>query len=328
MAGRSTPQDETVVIAVPPLLDAKTIRDIRERMVARRTYLHGCPKHPYLLSGRIFCAACGMNLTGQLVTSSNGVNYSYYKHSATGAKKCSCRPLPNVPAARIEEEVVGKLFDCFGNPAQIKRAIEAAVPNSDEAIKRRQRFQDDLASVKKSRQNVLALVASGVVSMEDAQTQLGGLKDRESVLTAEIDRLDEALANVPSEDDLKCYVQQIEDNIFVYDDEGNMRPGGNDVGTYITMTWEDKKRLIDAVFSGAVVDGKPAGVYVKMGESKPFRPKEWQFVIKGRIDFELVMQNVNHSTRAFAAGRDPDQRNPNRSRRPSSGHRSECRRGL
>jgi hypothetical protein len=47
------------------------------------------------------------------------------------------------------------------------------------------------------------------------------------------------------------------------------------------MTHADKKALLNAVFSGPLVDGKPGGVYVS------YPDKQWRWYIKGRLDFQF-----------------------------------------
>jgi DNA invertase Pin-like site-specific DNA recombinase len=123
--------DETVVLQVPRLLDDSTIKAVHQRMQANRSHLRGHPKHVYLLGGRVFCGACGYTMRGQVC---NG-GWVYYRHSEEGAKHCPLRPLPMVPARRLEADVVGELFNMFGNPVEIADAIKAAVPQGDEAMR-------------------------------------------------------------------------------------------------------------------------------------------------------------------------------------------------
>jgi hypothetical protein len=208
------------------------------------------------------------------------------------------KPLPFVPAKQLEEEVVHQLFRTLGNPAAMRRSIKASVPDCDEAIKRRARLHADLDSVVKSRERVLALVAKDAVTMEQAEAQLRGIRERETTLRKELDRLEVLLANVPTEDDLRCYVQCIEDamghrDIFVCDDDGNQYLGGNDVMSWVCMGRDDEKKLLQAVFAGGLVDGRKAGVYVHpLGKHIPHRQKQWGFTIRGRLDFECVMSAV------------------------------------
>jgi DNA invertase Pin-like site-specific DNA recombinase len=286
--------DETAVIAVHRLLDQKTIQDVRDRLVANRTHLRGRPINDYLLNGHVFCAACGFSMTAQPAKS-----YFYYRHSRWALDRCPLKPLPFVPAKQLEEEVVHQLFKTLGNPAAIRRSIKASVPDCDEAIKRRARVQDDLDGVVKSRERVLALVAKDVVTMEQAEAQLRGIRERETTLRKELDRLEVLLANVPTEDDLRCYVERIETSIgpqiFVIDEEGNERIGGNDVHSWVYMGRDDERKMLQAVFAGALVDGRKAGVYVyPLGKHRPHRQKKWGFTIRGRLDFECVMSHVGH----------------------------------
>ena len=119
-----------------------------------------------------------------------------------------------------------------------------------------------------------------------------GLRDREGVLRKELDRLDIALADVPDEDAVRCYVERIEQSITVYDEEGNTIAAGNSCN-WLAMNNADKRKLVRAVFDGALVDGKPAGVYVSPdSEAAAHRRKKWPFKIHGRLDFELVMESV------------------------------------
>jgi hypothetical protein len=244
----------------------------------------------------VFCAACGYTLCGQ----SHSLGYRYYRHGRDASARCPLSPRPQVPASRLEGEVVQMLFTTLGNPAAIRRAVKASVPDCDRAMKRRGRLAEDLAGVARGREKVLSLVGKNLVTEAQAEAQLRALRDRESALKKELDRLDVALAEVPDEDEIRCYVQRIEEavgppGIFVYDDSGDVHPGGNDLGTYLSMTYADKRKLVHAVFDGGLIEGKPAGVYVYPdGPRVAGRPKKWAFKIRGRLDFELVMQSVGH----------------------------------
>jgi hypothetical protein len=143
---------------------------------------------------------------------------------------------------------------------------------------------------------VLALVARDALSMDQAEAQLRQLRDREAALRKELDRPDVALAEVPSKESLQCYIEQIATAsggraIWLTDEEGNAYAGGDDLVTWYSMTHEDKRRLVEAVFDGAMVDGKPAGVYVEpaVPMTMPGRPKKWLFRIRGRLDFEVLV---------------------------------------
>ncbi len=288
--------DETVLIPVPRLLDQRTIKAVHQRMEANRTHLRGHPKHDYLLGGRVFCGECGYVMRGGTC---NG--FVYYRHSEDGAKHCSLRPRPMVPARRLEEDVVSKLFDMFGNPAAIQRAIKASVPDCDESMKRHRRLADDLERVKKARQSVLALVAKGAVAEEEAEVQLRGLQDRVNILQRELDLLEASLADIPTEEQVRIYVERIESalhpdypEINLTDDQGNEYSGGNTIASWLAMTDADKKKLVHAVFNGPPINEKPAGVYVLPGAGTAHRRRQWTFALRGRLEFEFAVSAADH----------------------------------
>jgi hypothetical protein len=113
-------------------------------------------------------------------------------------------------------------------------------------------------------------VTKDVLTLGQAEKELLTLSEREEVLTAELDRLAAVLADVPDEESLRVYVEKVEGLIFLYDEEGKFGPdpddpnlyyeGGNTIGTWLRMTSEDKRRLIQAVFDAPLADGTPAGV--------------------------------------------------------------------
>jgi DNA invertase Pin-like site-specific DNA recombinase len=280
---------ETVAFTVPRLLPEETIRAVCHRLAAKRTYLHGQAKHPYLLVGRVFCAACGYSFFGQ----ANRGGALYYRHSkAEGATDCPVRPRPWVRADVIEPAVVGSLFDMLGNPAAILRAVRAAVPDCDEALGQRRRLEGEVEKVCRARERVLGLVARDALTDEQAEKQLLELKEREAGLRSELDRLAATLAAVPDAEAVRLFVERLPADpengmgpqITVMDSECNTYVGGNDVWTFVTMTGDDRRRLVETALSGNLPDGTPAGVYVSQaGECRPHRPKQWTFTVRGRL---------------------------------------------
>jgi DNA invertase Pin-like site-specific DNA recombinase len=288
--------DEVVTLAVPALLDAATIRDVHDHMTARRTYLHPtpCPVHEYALSGRVFCGCCGYALNGKVSRSrTTGKPYRYYAHNYLDGAGASCtlRPRPHVEADWLEEEVVSRLFGMFGNPAQIKQAITAAVPDCDGLVKRRFTLAAELDKLTRGRERLLGLIVKGVLTDEQAESQLGDMRDREARLRQELDRLAVQLGSVPSEADIQVYVEKVGSSIFLYDDNGDMDyPGGNCNEMWFDMGPDDRRKLIEAVFSRPLPDGTPSGVYVSVDPAwKGRQRKRWHIAIRGQMEFEAVL---------------------------------------
>lgn len=292
---------ETITLTVPRLLDEATVRAVKQRLKANRTYIRsggrptrkdGTPRE-YLLGGYIFCAGCGYNLCGS--TDQHGVRH--YNHTHAGnALNCPIRPRPWVRSDKIEEQVIRQLFDMFGNPTAIERAVKAAVPDCERALKQRERLQTELAGIDRARTRLLGLIEKDAITDAQAEPKLRELKERQARLEGELDNLNTTLANVPDEGTLRCYVDRIQDSIFVYDEEGNTYAGGNDVMSFVLMTQQDRRNLVKAVFDVPLGDGTPAGVYVSpVGEPKKWQRKQWEFKIRGRLEFEFVMSRGRHS---------------------------------
>lgn len=293
---------ETVTLTVPRLLPEATINAVRQRMEANRTYLHKppCPKNEYLLSGRVFCAACGYTMFGDMKRGRR-----YYRHCRS-PRRCPCplTPRPSIEADKLESQVIGQLFGMFGNPTQIANAVKAAVPDCDEAMTEQVRLEGELEKVKRARSRILGLVSKDAITEEQAEEELRELNDRERTLRDRLDQLAATLADVPDEETLRLYVEKVNNTIWVYDDEGNQRPGGNDIATLMAMTKQDFRNLVNAVFDTTLVDGKPAGVYISpAGKARLFQRRQYGFTIKGRLEFESVL---NASSCGVPC---PDQRN-------------------
>lgn len=67
------------------------------------------------------------------------------------------------------------MFEAFGNPSAVQRAIEEATPNRDkiqEAAKRLERITEELTKLERSRQRILDLVVKGTIADDSATAQL------------------------------------------------------------------------------------------------------------------------------------------------------------
>jgi DNA invertase Pin-like site-specific DNA recombinase len=343
---------ETVTLAVPSLLDDALLKAVRERLKANRTNLHKPPrpKYEYLLSGRVFCAACGYTLVGQ----TNHENHRYYAHTNRDADNlCPCKPRPWVRADWLEGEVTRQLFEMFGNPAAIEKAIRRAVPDGDDLAKRKAKLDADLAKLGRSRDNILRLVDDDALTYEQAKGRLASIKEREEHLREESDKLAEQLVNLPDEDTLRRYVERFQDDFgsikavtvavrdenhnthsasgyvsgeygtayFAQDEDGDVSvASGEDVNGFLNAvtTKDDRRHLIDAVFARTMTDGKPAGIYVspvagpRFGSNK--RSRKWKFTLKGMLECETVIGEDGRSVPNDGCGR-WTRRRPRRRRR-------------
>jgi DNA invertase Pin-like site-specific DNA recombinase len=307
---------ETVRMTVPRLLDEPTIKRLRQRLDAGRTHLHRppAPKHSYLLAGHVFCAACGYALTGE-----HDKGRRYYRHFGNdyqGRKPCPLRPRPWVNAAALEVPVLKQLFDLVGNPAAIRRAVSAAVPDAAKALQERRRLEKELAAVAASRERLLGYIVRGSITEAQAEKQLAGLKDQERDLAGRLESLAAELEGIPDEaavEDFAGRVERAGSSILVYNAFGFLEDAGNDQASWHRLcesladqrdyerggdVWPgealgDARGLVEAVFSRPCADGRPAGVYVSpAAQGKKYRRSQWTWTVRGTLSFEAVLGDL------------------------------------
>ena len=292
---------ETVTMRVPRLLPEGTIRQVHHRLAANRTYVRsgGQPKHEYLLSGCVFCAECGYNMMGQ--TNHNGRRYYRHAHREKAAD-CPLRPRPWVRADLIEKDVLRDLFNLFGNPTMIERAVKAAIPDCDSALKKQKQIEAELAKIARKRNTYLNLIDKETITEEQARNKLRELKEREADYRSRLDKITMTLANVPDEEALRLFVERIPttiligervgafptrkvegEAIFIHDGEGNNYEGGNSLSTWLKMTGKEKRELVASVFSIPLDDGSPAGVYISPAGGSPHGRKRFTYELRGRL---------------------------------------------
>jgi DNA invertase Pin-like site-specific DNA recombinase len=303
---------ETVPFTIPPLVDEATAKRVRQRMEANRTYFHEPPRpvHEYLLSGFVFCDACGYSLIGEAIKKElkrgpgAGKTYvnRYYRHPHKDrTRPCPLKPRPWVPAGRLEGHVISQLVKLVGNPAAIRRAVAAATPDDGAARGRLGRLREERSRVERARERIVALVAADALTTAQAAKQLNELKDREAHLIQEAAGIEATLEGVPSAADVEVFVQQVGQSILVFKDHygpdgswvGQDVSAANDLGALLDIARRpaDQRALLEACFGQPLPDGRPAGIYVSpAGGPVAHRPKAWGYVMKGRLEFEAIYQ--------------------------------------
>jgi hypothetical protein len=268
--------DETVHVTVPRLLDERTIKAIRDQSRANRTYLHGSQQSPYLFGGMVFCAACGYTMNGQ----TNERNRRYYRHGMrNGARECTCRPRPWVRADELEVVVMHHLFECFGNPVAVQRAIDAATPNLEKMRQYREdraRCEAGLGRTNAGRQRILKLVANDQISDAEVEQSLKELADQETRYRAELARLDDALQNVPTPEGVRAVADRVSARFGA-----EYRLANHSLER---MTWEEQRALAQMVFCGELPDGRRMGIYIEFVEGQTSRTyRQWRYTIHGHL---------------------------------------------
>jgi site-specific DNA recombinase len=314
---RSLNIDETVITKVPRLLPEETIEAIRRKAADNLTHRPGAPcKYDYLLSHFVRCAHCGAAFHGQPDPKGRRL---YYRHLYRGFMQRDCPDAAAmVRAEDLDAAVLQELFDCFGNPAAVQQAVEAATPDRgkvEDLRRRRRAVNEQLGKARAARERVVAAIADGTITNAHAKKQMADLEARAAALEEEAAEVNAELASLPTEEEVKAAAARVAGAFGAGDaDDYDHLPYGDAVLAAKKnvlnhhpecMSAEDKRALVETVFTGKA-SGERFGVYVQRvpGRERGWR-QEWRFRLFGRL-------TVNQWGRTGAAPREeflggPDQ---------------------
>jgi len=280
---------EKTTVTIPPLLPDNIIAAILKKAEANKTYHHGQKKYSYLLSRMIFCKHCGYTMFGQR----NNNGHQYYRHAHTKRiKKCN-QSKGWIRADELEGLVMLYLFDCFGNPLAVQKAIEQAMPNLEkiqESQNRLERIETELEKIEKGREKIIRFIAKGVITENQAEKQLEALKQNENNLQLEQGRLCDSLENKPSSKAIKEMSKKFSTQFRSHHLRINtIKWAAKEVASLNKMTYEDKRALVEMVFSGKTAEGKRMGVYIEWNK------QGWKFDIHGHLIDEKGLMLMSES---------------------------------
>jgi DNA invertase Pin-like site-specific DNA recombinase len=284
--------DETIETPIPELLDDATIRAVHRKALANRTYARGPLKNKYLLGRFVFCAPCGYAMSGQHM---KGCKHRYYRHAHVRRLRVCKRPWPWVNADALEQVVLLYLFDCFGNPARVQKAIAEALPDQakqDAERQRQDRLRADKAKVSAQKRRVVDGFTDGTLHGAEAKEKLAELEKREALLSDELQKLERILASALTARQVKDAAQEIVDKFRGTVERMAVQPRHKLIADHAnqhieTMTWEEKRALVEMVFGGTTPEGQRCGVYIEWPDDRRGKgPKQWKFRIVGRLAFD------------------------------------------
>ncbi len=266
---------ETVIIKIPRLLPQSTIKKLHAKAKANKTYCHGQLKNRYLLSRMIFCGHCGYVMFGQ--TNHNGKRY--YRHTHHRGRRVNCTDFKSwIRCDDIEETVIRFLFDMFGSQVAMEKAIEKTIPNKGQLDKYRRQAEHtekQLQQISNGRDRILKLIAKDTITDAQAEKQLNEINVREGKLKNTLNQLNQQIAQQPDDGQIRQVSRTVRRRLAVrYFD-------------YHQMTYEDKRALLQLVFSGTLPNGKRMGVYCKWNEDGI------TFDIKGHLIELLDLKPMN-----------------------------------
>ncbi|SHO53161.1 recombinase family protein [Desulfopila aestuarii] len=251
---------ETVTLEIPPLLPQEIINAIWQKSDSNKTFEHGHIKNKYLFSRMIFCAECGYAMFGQ----TNQSGRRYYRHARKRKKECNHGGI-YVSADVIEEAVFIKLFALCGDKPKIEQAVKTSSEkygDHNKLIEEQKILSKELKAIANQKSNLINAVARGDINSDDIKEKMDSLKKQEARLETLIGLNKEKVRSAPSPKEIKQRSEWVKKVI--------LKAAKNTYGRaehYLKMTWEDKRRLSELIFSGVDLDGERAGVYLKKDEN-------------------------------------------------------------
>ncbi len=251
---------ETVTLKVPRLLSEATIEAIHQKSRANQTFTHGQAKNRYLLGRVIFCDSCGRTLTG---ATHSKCQISYYSHPKN--EKIPCPHANTVRADHIEDAVLIQLLNLSVDFTTIKKAHTDTLTAPEKRLKLEKTlsvFKKDLSNVQRKKRKLIDLIADDILSAEDAMPNLNKLKSKEKGLNEEILKLKTELRNIPDPKIIKRKSKLAQKVLQMVTKK--LRATESSLNK---MKWEDKRELVQTIFSGKDINGNRAGVYVKKNDT-------------------------------------------------------------
>lgn len=242
--------DEIVKIKIPRLLPQETIERIHERAESNKTFTHGHIKHKYLLARTVFCDHCGYPMHGETNRNKN----RYYRHARH--RKVECDIGFWVRADDLESAIMVHLFRMYGDIDEIQKSMLRAIPDNskvEEMRDQKQILKKQLEKADAELQRVIKAIAKGLISDDEAEKAVAGIRERETLLKGEIEKIRPQIENVPTKDLIKKRAKLIKRQLeAVYTRPGRLKK----------MTFDNKRKIIESAFGGKDAKGKRFGVYL------------------------------------------------------------------
>ena len=258
-----------------PMLDAETIRAVKEKCEANKTYTHGEIKNRYLLSRMIFCARCGYSMYGY----TNAQGRQYYRHYHEPSPKNPCRLGKLIPANELGNSVLIHLVQTLGDPLKIQNAVERATPD----IKKRQEltqdieaFEKTLSTVDSEIRNLVKAVAKGQLTDGEVEKEINLLRERKHTIEDQLSLKQSELNSQPD----PARVQQLSKLAKAVLSDATRNPR-----SILNKPYENKKELVQRAFAGKDSQGQRLGVYIDYTGRKD---QPWQIEIRGTLENTLL----------------------------------------
>ncbi len=274
-------EKEPVIFKIPRLMTEAKIAAVKKRMEFNQTYNKATIRRKtFLLTGFARCMECGCSLTAQHQKTKrpNGKTYTYnfYRHRAGSREKC--RALSSIKMDKLNKAVLDAIWENLSDEdSGFLEAWADNYPDQDKIDKFRKEVKKNQKKLKRAesdRDKLVEALLSGVLTEE-------AIKKKNEILSNEIIRLkgklvkeEQHLSRMPSLEEIKEREEQVKQAFqdFYYSRE-----------RFDSMSFEELRGLLFAIFDGKDDEGNPLGVYVKRISPLKTVPARYEYYINARF---------------------------------------------
>ena len=243
--------DETVILSVPALLPPEVIARVHSRKELNRTF-NGEKKHDYLLSKFIFCGTCGNHIAGY----ANRLDTLYYRHHTKAMYRSCSHYNGSVRADILESAVLYNLIQTFGDVQRIQAAVKAANPDQgqrNDLINEKQDLEKTVHRASDQITVIIEKISLDVITETEADNMLNKLRSEKQAAQSRIDAINNQLENLPDPVRVRK-LGSMASKVFI----NRMKSPQ----ALKTMTFEQRRKLIETAFTGFDSNGNKLGVYL------------------------------------------------------------------
>jgi len=239
----------------------------------------------YLLSGKLYCACCGAQMTAETGTSHTGNVYRYYKCFNRKRDKESCKK-ENYPKDELEELVISKTEEYVLKAEVIGKIAEETAKRYNESIKEPQgliSMENRLKDVDKSINGIMSAIEQGIIT-KTTKERMFSLEREKEELENKIGIEKSRRAKPISAENVKSFMSRF---IFPKSNIANRKKFFN--GFINRVYLSDEKAYIYCNASDYLPSGTDENGAIDGGKVIPFPPPKGQ---KNNISFERFKRDA------------------------------------
>jgi hypothetical protein len=179
----------------------------------------------------------------------------------------------------------------------MEKAAKEAIPNQREIKQLKSQLEKnkkELDKIKNAKNNLLDKVEKGIIEDEDLRERFQRHKEREYLLKSENETIQSKLSNFPTEQAIKLKAQlMLRAKESYFHTDWHLKE----------MNFDEKRALLQNIFSGTDKDGKRSGVYVE----KKWK-NSWLYTLRGnfieqvgrvQVKSRKIKQNMHTKRHAY-----------------------------